>query len=318
MQVFMGLSGQGNEDGNSSLLGAIGRAVAAVDPLLKETAGYPDVFVKPVATAVEYVHWLAASLPGPVDVDAKSPGTDSLASSLFPSADDIHDGLCASQALLDYHRKFPASRELFALMGMRRTWKPTASTDLSGQGRSGPVLFSSHTIDGAAPTEQMSRDMAALNFFDSLVTKVKLRIAQRRKELQSEIREMELLANLMGSANSSKLPALEQELERLQRSTQAIRSSLEVTSYVDDFEAVMLHPEEYLHIVQTPFSMGARPDGHNSMGDDEHMLNELIGYDRRDWTVTMVRCSDVLCEPYLGRTGGARRKLAFDSRVYPN
>lgn len=54
------------EEDIPELLPAIERAVSAVEPLLKQAGGYPGIYRKPVATALEYARSLAASVPGPV------------------------------------------------------------------------------------------------------------------------------------------------------------------------------------------------------------------------------------------------------------
>ena len=41
------------------------------------------------------------------------------------------------------------------------------------------------------------------------------------------------------------------------------------------------------------------------------MFNELIGYDRRDWTVTMVNCSNLHGESFSTKLEKANRKLAI-------
>jgi hypothetical protein len=317
MDVFGHLFGHGSGEGNPAPDTAIERAVSAVEPLLKHMSGYPDSYRKPVSTALEYAHRLSADLPGPVTVDRESYAKDPFVHSLFPSADLIQDGLCASHSLRDYQRKFPASDELYALMGMRRSEKTLAGMELSGQIEQRDVLqkavyFSSHTIEDPAPTEQMARDLAAMSFFDSLVSKVRIRIGLRKQELLSQIQEKDLLTDLLLAANARKRPALELELSRTMKGMQATGSSLELRNFITDFEAVMLHPEEHLRMIQTPIvldSMGIRRDvGDTSLGE-AIVFNDLIGYDRRDWTVTMVRCNNLRSVSFAAKPDNAYRKL---------
>jgi hypothetical protein len=317
MDVFGHLFGHGSEEGDLSLLGAIERAVSSVEPQLKHMSGYPDSYRKPVATALEYVHELAADLPGPVTVDRESYSKDPFVHSLFPSADLIQDGLSASHSLRDYQRKFPASDELYALMGMRRSEKTLAEMELSGQmeqrdGLNKTVYFSSHTIEDPAPTEQMARDLAALSFFDSMVGKVRIRIGLRKQELLSRMQEKDLLTDLLLAANARKRPALELELSRTMKGLQATSSSLELHNFIADFEAVMLHPEEHLRMIQTPIvldGMGIRRDVGDTARGEAIVFNDLIGYDRRDWTVTMVRCNNLRSVSFAAKADGAYRKL---------
>lgn len=315
MDVLGSIFGFGGEQNNTA---AVERAVSAVEPLLKHMGGYPDQYRKPVATALEYARQLAASVPGPVKVDRESYARDPFIHALFPSADLIQDGLCSSQALRDYQREFPDREELYALMGMRRNEKTVVGMELSGQAVQRDVMqtavyFTSHTIEDPAPTEQMARDRVALSFFDSLAGKVKLRIGLRKQERLSQLEEKDLLMSLLRSADARKRPALERELSRMMNSMQAINSSLELRNFATDFEAVLLHPEEFLHLDKNPIildSMGIRRDGDDANRGEPIMFNELIGYDRRDWTVTMVHCSNLQHESFKARLDNAYRKLA--------
>jgi hypothetical protein len=41
------------------------------------------------------------------------------------------------------------------------------------------------------------------------------------------------------------------------------------------------------------------------------VFNELIGFDRRDWTVTMVHCSNIQSETFAARLETAYRMLSI-------
>ena len=75
---------------------------------------------------------------------------------------------------------------------------------------------------------------------------------------------------------------------------------------------MLLHPEEYLHLDQKPIfldSMGIMREGDGAGRGEPFMFNELIGYDRRDWTVTMVRCRNPHSESFAAKLEKAYRKL---------
>ncbi|MGB8078584.1 MAG: hypothetical protein WCF09_11995 [Gallionella sp.] len=315
--MFGHLFGQGSGDDNLALDAAIDRAISAVDPLLKQLSGYPDIYRKPIVTALEYAHNLAADLPGPVTVDRETYAKDPFVHSLFPSADLIDEGLSASQSLRDFQQRFPASDELYALMGMRRSEKTLAGTELYGQteqldGSQKAVYFSSHTIEDPAPTERMARDLAAMSFFDSLVSKVRIRIGLRKQELLSQMQEKDLLTDLLRAANAGKRPALELELSRMMKVIQATSDSLELRNFIGDFEAVMLHPEEHLRMVEKQIildSMGIKRDVGGAIRGKAIVFSDLIGYDRRDWTVTLVRCNNLRSVSFAGKPDNLYRKL---------
>lgn len=319
MHVFGHLFGHDSSTGTSELLPAIERAVSGVEPLLRQISGYPEHYRKPVTAALEYVRSLAASVPGPVEVDREAYARDAFVHALFPSVDFIQDAICSSLALQDYLRDTPASDEIYALMGMRRCEKSVVGMELSGQTIQRDVVqnvvyFTGHTIENPAPSEQQARERVAMSFFDSLVGKVKKRVEQRKQGKQSQLLKKDLLMSRLRGANAQAKPALEAELSELLSSVQSTISSLDLRNYLADFEAVMLNPEQYLHLDQTPIvldSMGIRHAGDNASRGEAIIFDDLIGFDRRDWTVTMVYCSNLQNESFATKLEKAYRKLAI-------
>ena len=213
MIIFRRLFNHGGKKIPSGLLLAIERAVYSVEPLLKQLSGYPENFRKPVANALEYVHSLAASVPGPVMVDRESYAKDAFVHVIFPSIDTIPEAICSSLALQDYLRDFPATDELYALMGMRRFEKSMVGMELSGQTIQRDVVqkvvyFTSHTLENPAPSEQQARDLVASSFFDSLVSNVKKRVERRKQSKQSQLLEKDLLMARLRTANAHERIAL--------------------------------------------------------------------------------------------------------------
>lgn len=319
MGLFGQLFGHDREKDTPELLSAIERAVSAVEPLLKQTSGYPGSYRKPVTTAWEYAHSLAASVPGPVAINRESYVKDAFVHALFPSVDFVTDAFCASRALQDYYREFPATNELFALMGMRRHEKTTLGVALSGEAIQHDVVqkvvyFTSHTIENPAPSEKQARDQVAMSFFDCLVGKVKKRMEARKQDKQSQLQEKDLLIARLRAADAQARPALKKELSRMMASIQSTIGSLELRNYMEDFEAVLLNPEQHLRLNHVPMvldRMGVRRDSDDASQGEPVTFNELIGFDRRDWTVTMVYCSNMQSESFAARLEKAYRELAI-------
>lgn len=319
MGMFGNLFGHNSKRDTPELLSAIERAITGVEPLLKQVSGYPENYRKPIAAALEYAHTLAASVPGPVTVDRESYAKDAFVHIIFPDIDSVTEAICSSLALQDYLRDSPSVNELYALMGMRRFEKSTVGMELTGQTIQRDVVqkvvyFTSHTLESPAPSEQQARDLVAASFFDSLVTKVKKRVEERKQEIQSQQLKKDMLMARLHTANELDRSALQEELGRMLNSLQAVAGSLELNSYVNDFEAVLLNPEQYLHMDQKTIimdSMGIRRDGDDAGRGKKFMFNELIGYDRRDWTVTMVKCGNIQGESFSERLEKAYRKLAI-------
>ncbi|MDO8262437.1 MAG: hypothetical protein Q7T21_04345 [Gallionella sp.] len=319
MGIFGHLFGRGSKQESPELLSAIERAVLGVEPLLKQTTGYPENYRKPVTNALEYAISLAASVPGPVVVDRESYASDAFVHVLFPSLDSVTEALCSSLALQDYLREFPAMGELYALMGMRRFEKSLVGMEMSGQTiqrdvEQKVVYFTSHTLENPAPSEQQARDRVAMGFFDSLVGKVKRRVEERKQGRKAQQLEKDMLMARLRTANALERPALEGKLAGLLSSMQSTISSLELSNYTADFEAVLLNPEQYLRLDQKQVnldSMGIRRNGDGASRGEAFMFNDLIGYDRRDWTVTMVRCNNLHSEAFATKLEKAYRKLAI-------
>lgn len=319
MGIFSRLLGLKPENDHPELLLAINRAVSGVEPLLKQVSGYPDSYREAVATAMEYAHGLAVSIPGPIAINRETYAKDPLVHALFPSADFIKDALNGSQSMLDYHRQHPAASEVYALMGMRRDEKTMLGMELSGQliQRDVPqniVYFTSHTIEHPAYSEKESRNLVAWGFFDSLVSNVTKRIAMRKQKKQSLMQEMDMLATHLRTANALTRTALEEELDNVQNSIQATIDSLDLRAYPDDFKTVLLNPEQYLRLDQTAMVLDSMGIRHKSAQEEQGqpvIFNDLIGFDRRKWTVALVYCSNVQIESSTARMEATYRKLAI-------
>jgi len=298
---------------------AIERAVSAVEPLLKQMGGYPEIYRKPVAAALKYARNLASSIPGPVELNRESYAKDPLVHALFPSIDFIQDAFGASRALQDHYQEFPETEKLYALMGMRRFEKTVVGMALSGQTVQRDIVqsvvyFTTHTLEDPAPSEAQSRDRVAWSFFDSLAGKVKKRIDARKHDKQLLLQQKDSLTARLKTADIETRSALEKELSRVITETQTIAKSLEFQNYLEDFEAVLLNPEKHLHLIQIPMvldRMGVKLNNGEANQKEVITFNELLGFDRRDWTVTMVYCNNMQSESFATKLEKAYRELAI-------
>lgn len=303
-------------DDSSALQSAILRAVDNVEPLIKHTRGYQANYRAPVETALEYAHSLAERVPGPVAIDRAAYAANPFVHALFPSADSVAEAFSSSRAMLEYHDKFPDSEVMYALMGMRRLEKNAPGMELAGDVIQRDVMqktiyFTGHTLDSPAPTEAQSREQVALSFFDSLVGKVKLRIEARKQSIQSQLQQKNQLAIWLREADEKSRPALQAELSCMLANMQS--SAFSAECYVEDFEAVLLHPEQHLKLRKTPIAMDGM--GIRRSSDDPNqrtiLFDELVDFDRRDWTVTMICCNKIEAESFSTRLTNAYRRLAM-------
>lgn len=286
---------------------AIERAVDRVEPRLRQAGGYPERYRQPVAHALDYVRKLAAQVPGPVAINREAYASDPLVHALFASADDVRAALCVSQAMRDFRRDHPEAGEVYALIGMRRGTKSMLGIEMEGEllRRDVPqkaVYFTDHTLADPGRTEAEARQRIALGFFDSLLSHVRLRVEQRKQEKTTlEQSRDELLARLRGADRGRRdelEPQLRETLDRLGR----VSAALDLRRYGEDFDAVLLTPERYVFLERTAMildGMGLlrEPD---SSGSTQVEFCDLIGRDRRRWTVAMMYCDRLRDESTMG------------------
>ena len=319
MGLLTNLFGKQDTPDSPRLEKAIEHAASVVEPLLMQTSDYPDRYRQPVSVALAYAKQLADSLPGPVLIDREAYARDAFVHALFPDANAISDAIASSLSMQEYLRKPISGNEFYALMGMRRVDKKFMGMEMAGTMLQRDVVqqatyFISHTLENPSPDEALAREMIATRFFHCLVGKVKARIEQRRQRKEALTTETNALVSRQHFVNDIERSATEERVTKLENGLQSIIESLEPEHFLADFEAVLLHPEEYLRLNQTSItldSMGIRRDADNAGQGKELMLSELIGYDRRDWTVTIVRCSNLEYESFAEKLDKAYRYLSL-------
>lgn len=318
MTVFSHFFGHEPNRPAPDLMPSVERAINGVEPLLKQTGGYPDDYRAPIQSALEYAHALAYRLPGPVEINRESYAGDPLVHALFPSIESVTDALGNSLSLQNHMREFPADGEVYALMSMRRVEKSVAGMRLSGEMVQHDVMqdmvyFTSHTLESTAASEAQARELVAMSLFDRLIGKVAQRIAQRKQEKQALLQEKDMVMARLHIADEDSRPALQEQLAQLMGDLQNVIGALELDRYQEDFVAVLLDPAQHMHLKQTAFrldSMGIRRDDADEATGESLVFNDLIGYDRRCLTVTMVRCSDLQYEEFASRLERAYRALS--------
>jgi hypothetical protein len=294
------LLGGHHEDDSPELMHAVDWAVDRVDPILRQMGGYPARYRKPVAHALDYAHALAARIPGPVSITPESHSSDPLVHAMFPLRDDLYVAMENSRAMRDFFQAYPETSEVYALICMRRINKAMFGMEMEGDilRRDVPqeaIYFTDYTIAEPGLNEAEARQRIARGFFESLVIHVQNRIQIRKLEkVALENERDELLARLHGG-EANRRAEVEQELQSVLERLAEHVAGLELRRYPDDFDAVLLEPEKHLFIEQAGInldSMGIvrRPD---TSGSNEFIFCDLIGRDRRRWTVTLMYCNQV-------------------------
>ena len=266
MGLLTNLFGKQDIPDSPQLQTAVEHAVSAVNPLLKQTSGYPDRYLQPVSVALAYARQLADSLPGPVLIDREAYARDAFVHALFPDANAISDAITSSLAMQEYLRRPVSGNEFYALMGMRRVNRKVMGMEMAGATLQRDVeqqatYFISHTLENPSPQEALARERIATRFFYALVGKVKGRVEQRRQSKEALITERNALQPRLRFVDGIERAATEERMAKLADGLQSIIESLEPEHVLADFEAVLFHPEEYLRLKQTSItldSMGIR------------------------------------------------------------
>ena len=235
---------------------AVERAVDRVDPLLRLVPGYQKRLAPAVRRALAHGDALVAALPGPVDVHAGAFGTDPLVRAFFSTPGDIADTLGRSQELRHYLAapSHQLAESFYGLLGARRREKDVMGTAMFGEVMRADtpqtlLYFADHTLRAIGGDLDETRRQLRLAGFDSLADG----FAARRKE-----------------ANGRPLPAAEvlaELCEWLMSATDHLRLE-PVSVNVDLLGVKATGPGPGVHRISFP---------------------ELVGQDRRRWTLVLAR-----------------------------
>lgn len=288
------------KNNSTELLEAIAGAVDQVNPVLKQVSGYPDRYCKSISRAVQYAQHLAAQIPGPVTVSPEPSVKTPLVRALFPVQGEACVALQRSRDTRHFFQNHPDATGIYALMCMRRKTKAQLGMAMEGEilRRDVPqeiVYFTDYTVADPGLTESESRQQIARGFFDSLIVHVVNRIEARKQRKDALAQERDELLGQLRTAPAANRQEYEKRLKRVLRQMVRLVASLDLGRYYKDFDAVLLHADQYLYLEQTKInldSMGVVRSPATS-DSDEIMFHELVGRDRRRWTVMMMCCNQI-------------------------
>ena len=244
-----------------------------------------------MARAIETVECLAAAIPGPVAIDRRGFSADSLVHALFATPDDIGEMLGRSREL----REFLADpgtadcEEFHALLGMRRREKA-----VSGMAREGEVIrrdvpqrllyFADHTLGEIAADQDATRERLRQAAFDSL--------ARGFAACVAELRQTRLDASTALQIERARNGRGERRLELEARQREAI-ASLAPERLLDAYADWLAGADRRVYLKQNEVRvdrMGVIADGPAPDGELATLrLPELVGRDRRQWNLLVVR-----------------------------
>lgn len=233
---------------------ALDRAAARVEPRLRQTRGWPRRYRVAIAAALAQARRVAEGIPGPLELSPARYAGDPAVRALFASPEDIRRALCGSQAIRDYVAA-GGGREVYALLSMRRLEKTVLGVDMSGEAlrREVPqtlVWFADHRLTGAAADEAGARRALLWTLFDRFLERLAVGVERLREERERLLHEKDLAMARLHDAGQAEAaaarPALDDVLRRLGEVTQA----LELDHLAEVFDAVLLHPEDCLYLVE--------------------------------------------------------------------
>jgi hypothetical protein len=237
---------------------AVERAVDRVDPLLRLVPSYQKQLAPAVQRALAHGDALVAALPGPVDVRAQAFGSDPLIHAFFSTPGNITETLGRSQEVRDFLAapSHQLAESFYGLLGARRREKNVMGMAMCGDmvQADAPqklLYFADHTLRAISADLDETRRRLKLAGFDSLADG----FAARRNE-----------------AHDRSAPAAQVLAELCQwLMTAEDHLRLEPVSVTVDLLGVeATGPGPGLHQISFP---------------------ELIGQDRRRWTLALVRLS---------------------------
>lgn len=277
---------------------AVERTIDAIDPKLKFAGGYPQRYRPAVAHALDYVRQLADRVPGPVTINREAYVKDPFIRAIFASPDEFHNALCLSRAMQGYVHQHGChlGTPVYALLGMRRQEKGTFGTELVGEVLrhdvpQTSVIFSDHTLTNIAPSAAEARELLTWSFLDSLLAEVQDRIEALKAEKTYLEQKRSDIAARLHSADAGSRARLQTELDALLPKIQEATAALDLRRYAEYLDAVLLQPEAHLRLEDYAVcldDMNIKRDA--CEGTREVHLTDLLGRDRRRWSIVLLHC----------------------------
>ena len=319
---WLGLLGLGKDDtpADPRLQQAIERAVEKVEPRLKQAGGYPGSYRAAIGQALRYADQLAAAMPGPVEMDRTHFMLDPFVHTLFGSPQPIQGTLCLSRAMQEYMRRPDAGTgDIYALMGMRRNEKHTFGMESEGDVLRRDVAqqtisFSDHTLSCITHSEAETRAEVAWSIFDSLIGHVARHVQELREEKSAlDKHRDDLMARLRGSTGEQRATR-EVELAKLLSKLGSASQRLNLDRMPGYFQELLGKPEDVVRLEQQRLrldGMGILRSENDAVDSKLIEFTDLLGQDRRRWTVTLVHCGHPELPPLSERLENANRWLAI-------
>lgn len=277
---------------------AVAHAIQVADPRMALVGRHERKLAPVVGKALDYCRDLVETIPGPVEIDAQTFGSDPLVHALFATPADIGRMLGASAELARFCTSTEAegAEAVYAMIGMRRREKLVLSPALKGDLIQVDVprrllYFADHTLHEPSADLGLTRTRLRDAAFDSLVRSFAAKLSSQRAEHQDVRSEWEQERAL--SRFGAEAAAHDQRRVELERQLREAVESFEPAHVLDALVAWLEDPQSSLRLDEvtvtidplgTVVSDGAATDNAHTL-----RLPILVGRDRRRWIVMMAR-----------------------------
>jgi hypothetical protein len=290
---------------------AIERAIDGTDPRLRALPGHARKLRSAVIHAIDHVISLVETLPPPVDVSQQGFGEDRRLSGYFPTADRMREVLSAGGVLGDFAQRTGGigADRIVALMMMEKQERTVLGVEQKGEMvvydvPQVTVGFVNHRLVDPASAEEETRRMLKRRAFDHLLSIALGRIETAGKERAGLEQQCKLLGRKLrtleaggwgfeaaGSGKAADLPALEAQLEEIQKQLRELGSDTGTLKFhLDTLNDVLGHAEEQLWTTHPVLIIDRKGIKREQLSDDavELKLDELNNADGRRAVTLMV------------------------------
>ena len=279
---------------------AVAHAIQVADPRMALVGRHERKLAPVVGKALDYCRDLVGTIPGPVDIDAQTFGSDPLVHALFATPADIGRMLGASPALARFCTSGEADgvEAIYALIGMRRREKLVLSPALKGDMIQVDVprrllYFADHTLHEPSADLALTRTRLRDAAFDSLVRSFADSLAAGRAGREDLHSEWEQERALCHFGTESEAAVHEQRRLELERQLRESVESLEPAHVLDALVAWLEAPQASLRLDEVSVTIDplgtVLVDGADTGNAQKLRLPVLIGRDRRRWVVLITR-----------------------------
>ncbi|OYY92998.1 MAG: hypothetical protein B7Y41_13840 [Hydrogenophilales bacterium 28-61-23] len=300
------------------LLEAIKRAIDLVEPRLEHVSGYPNRYRDMAKRMLRHAEALAAGLPGPVELNRERFVLDPFVRALFASPDDIPRTLSLSRAMREYRQCAGVPEgELYALMGMRYRQKHVFGMEARGEVirrdvEQEALSFEDHTLSCISVSEAETRALLIWDVFDHLMRQVARRLELLRQERQSLAQAKDRIMAQLRGASADRRAGMQLELDALLSQQRELLARLDLHHVASLFDDELRTPEAHVRLEQRKIQldgMGVLRRPEESVLSHAIDFTDLVGMDRRRWTVVLVRYRHQELSSMSDRMENARRWL---------